>query len=138
MSRRGINPAQGLMVGLAVGTAVAIYRRRASLQSLSGPGHNGALPPGTRALTRSGGSAMQTLLVTAAGTMHALSTAVQGGPTGLVEQTRRYVESARAQLNVAIAEGQLAAAQTRKELEERFAAAKTNPASARSAFDWPS
>jgi hypothetical protein len=51
-----------------------------------------------------------------------------------MDQLRRYVESARAQLDVAIAEGQVAAAQTRQELEARFAAAKNDPGSARSAF----
>ena len=77
---------------------------------------------------------MQNLSTTAIDTMRTLSTALQRGPRDLIEQARRYVDSARAQLDAAIAEGQVAAAQTRKELEERFNAAKENPRSARSAF----
>lgn len=63
-----------------------------------------------------------------------LSAAMQGGPSGVAAHVQRYVQSARAQLDVAIAEGQAAAAQTRKDLEARFAAAKKDPASVRSAF----
>ena len=78
---------------------------------------------------------MQNMLTTtASGAVRALSTAVELGPSGLAEQARRYVDLARTQLDVAIAEGKLAAEQRRKELEERLAAAKRDPASARSAF----
>lgn len=78
---------------------------------------------------------MQNVSTTALGAIHNISTTLQQqGPSGLVEQGRRYLDSARRQLDVAIAEGQLAAAQTRRELEERFAAAKKDPSSARSAF----
>jgi hypothetical protein len=77
---------------------------------------------------------MQTLSTTAIDTMRNLSLALQRGPDGFLAEARRYVDAARAQLDIAIAEGQVAAAQTRKELEERFNAAKENPRSARSAF----
>jgi hypothetical protein len=76
----------------------------------------------------------KTLNTTAIDTMHNLSLALQRGPDGWLAEARRYIDAARAQLDVAIAEGQVAAAQTRKELEERFNAAKENPESARSAF----
>lgn len=105
------------------------------MQALSGPRDGAALPPGSRALVPGGGLAMQNMLIATTGALRTLSTAVQGGPNGLVEQARRYVESARAQLDAAIAEGQVVAAQTRQELEARFAAAKADPASARSAFN---
>jgi hypothetical protein len=77
---------------------------------------------------------MNTLSTTAIETMRNLSLALQRRPDGFLVEARRYLEAARAQLDVAIAEGQVAAAQTRKELEERFNAAKENPRSARSAF----
>ena len=77
---------------------------------------------------------MHTLSTTAIETMRNLSLALQRRPDGFLAEARRYLEAARAQLDVAIAEGQVAAAQTRKELEERFNAAKENPRSARSAF----
>jgi hypothetical protein len=114
---------------------VVIYRRRASLQALAGPRIGAVLPTGSRALVASGGSTMQQMLVTTSGTIRALSTAlIEGGPRGLAAQARRYAESVRAQLDAAIAEGQVTAAQTRQQLEERLAAAKRDPASARSAF----
>jgi hypothetical protein len=77
---------------------------------------------------------MNTLSITAIETMRNLSLALQRRPDGFLVEVRRYLDAARAQLDVAIAEGQVAAAQTRKELEERFNAAKENPRSARSAF----
>lgn len=128
---------QGLLVGLAVGTAaVAAYRRRASLLALAAPRGNAVLPPAGRELALSGGVAMQNMLIsTAAGTARVLSSAVQLGPSGIAEQARRYVQSARVQLDAAIAEGQATAAQTRRDLEARLAAAKADPASAKSAFN---
>lgn len=78
---------------------------------------------------------MQNTSTAALDTLRSFSTALQqGGVNGLVEQGRRYLDSARRQLDVAIAEGQVAAAQTRQELEARFAAAKKDPGSASSAF----
>jgi hypothetical protein len=77
---------------------------------------------------------MHTLSTTAIETMRNLSLAMHRGPDGFLAEVRRYLDAARAQIDVAIAEGQVAAAQTRKELEERFNAAKENPRSARSAF----
>jgi hypothetical protein len=47
---------------------------------------------------------------------------------------QRYIDSARAQLDVAIAEGQAQAARTRTELEARFEEAKRDPSRGRSAF----
>lgn len=76
---------------------------------------------------------MQNANTTAGGGSRWMAT-TQSGPAGILDKVRRYVESARAQLDVAIAEGQLTAAQTRQELEARFANAKNDPASARSAF----
>ena len=146
MSRRGSNPVSGLLIGLAIGAVVvAVYRRWAASQALLGPQSRAALPPGSRQSgaavppgsrlpARRGGVAMQTLSTTAIDTMRNLSLALQHGPDGFLAEARRYVDAARAQLDVAIAEGQVAAAQTRKELEERFNAAKENPQSARSAF----
>jgi hypothetical protein len=135
MSRRGSNPVSGLLIGLAIGAVVvAVYRRWAASQALLGPQSRVALPPGSRLPARRGGVAMQTLSTTAIDTMRNLSLALHHGPDGFLAEARRYVDAARAQLDVAIAEGQVAAAQTRKELEERFNAAKENPQSARSAF----
>ena len=135
MSRRGSNPVSGLLIGLAIGAVVvAVYRRWAASQALLGPQSRAALPPGSRLPARRGGVAIQTLSTTAHDTMRNLSLALQHGPDGFLAEARRYVDAARAQLDVAIAEGQVAAAQTRKELEERFNAAKENPQSARSAF----
>lgn len=77
---------------------------------------------------------MQNILTVATGAVRTLSTALQGGPDGLVEQARHYVEAARTRINTAIAEGQATAVQTRQDLEARLAAAKADPASARSSF----
>ena len=128
--------ASRFLIGLALGAAaVAIYRQRANLQALAGPRIGAALPHGSRAPVPSGASTVQNMLSTTTGALRSVSTTVtERGVNGLTEQARRYVESARAQLDAAIAEGQLAAAQTRQELEARFAAAKSDPASARSAF----
>src|SRR5436309_11841898 len=136
MSRRGPNPVSGLLIGLAIGAVVvAVYRRWAASQALLGPQSRAALPPGSRLPARRGGVAMQkTLSTTAIDTMRNLSLALQHGPDGFLAEARRYVDAARAQLDVAIAQGQVAATQTRKELEARLNAAKENPRSARSAF----
>jgi hypothetical protein len=132
MSRR--SPLAPILIGVAIGaTAAVIYNRRSLLAIAGAPGRP-VLPPGSRALSPNGGLALQNVQNTATSVARSLSTALQGGPSGLIEQAQRYIQTARAQLDVAIAEGQVAAAQTRKELEERFAAAKTDPASARSAF----
>jgi hypothetical protein len=77
---------------------------------------------------------MQTLSTTAVNTMRHLSLTLQQRRRELLVEARRYVDAARAQFDVAIAEGRVAADQTRKELEERFNAAKENPRSGRSAF----
>ncbi len=136
MSGAGSNPVPTILIGLAVGAAaLAVYRRRSSLPALLGPGGTLALPPTSRALISSGGSTVQNMLATtASGAARAVSTVAELGPSGLAEQARRYVEQVRAQLDVAIAEGKVAAEQRRKELEERLAAAKRDPASARTAF----
>jgi hypothetical protein len=125
-----------ILVGLAVGgAALAVYRRRSSLPALLNSRATLALPPGSRSLITSGGSTVQNMLATtASGAARALSTVAELGPGGLAEQARRYVGQVRAQLDVAIAEGKVAAEQRRKELEERLAAAKRDPASARTAF----
>lgn len=125
-----------ILLGLAIGaTAAAIYQRRTLMQALTAPRSGAALPPGQRSPALLEGAAMQNVSTMALGTIRNLSmTLQQQGPSGLVGQGRRYLDSARKQLDIAIAEGQLAAAQTRRELEERFAAAKKDPGSARSAF----
>jgi len=135
LSRQRSNSVSGLLIGLAIGAVVvAVYRRWAISQALLGPQSAAALPPDSRLPARNGGAAMQTLSTTASDTMRNLSLALQRGPDGFLAEARRYVDAARAQLDIAIAEGQVAAAQTRKELEARFNAAKENPRSARSAF----
>ena len=65
---------------------------------------------------------------------HGLLAALQDGPHAVVDEVRRYVETARKQIDLAIAEGKVAAAQTRQELEARFAQAKENPGRGASAF----
>ncbi len=64
------------------------------------------------------------------------STAMQttSGPSGVITRIQQSLASARAQLDTAIAEGQVAADRRRTELEDRFATAKKNPVSAREAF----
>lgn len=129
-----------ILIGLAIGAAAAaVYRRRELAQLLGSPRLVAALPPAgsspALSMSMSKGSPMQNVSIRALDTIRDISTTLQQeGPRGLVEQGRRYFESARKQLDVAIAEGQVAAAQTRQELEARFAAAKADPQSARSAF----
>ncbi len=133
MSRRSAS-LPSLMIGVAIGvTAWAIARRRASM-ALAAPRAETVLP-GEHPPALSGDSSMQTMLTRTNETIRALSTAAQHGSNGLSAQVLRYVASARARVNVAIAEGQVAAAQTRRDLEARLAAAKVDPGSARTAFD---
>jgi hypothetical protein len=124
------------MIGVAIGAAaLAVYRRRSSLSAMLNSRGTLALPAGSRSLISSGESTVQNMLATTASSAaRAISTVAELGPSGLAEQARRYVEQARAQLDVAIAEGKAAAEQRRKELEGRLAAAKRDPASARTAF----
>lgn len=56
------------------------------------------------------------------------------GPSGVVARIQQSLASARAQLDTAIAEGQVAAEKRRTELEDRFATAKKDPTSAQAAF----
>jgi hypothetical protein len=119
------------LFGLAAGAvAYVAYRRRATLLAMIRPQETTALPAGGTAPVVRGNTAVQSTNTTAGSGVASW----QSGPAGIMDQIRRYVESARAQLDVAIAEGQVAAAQTRQELEARFAAAKNDPGSARSAF----
>src|SRR5437016_1092947 len=106
MSRRSSSPVAGMLIGFVVGAVVvAVYRRRAAAasQALLGPQSEAALPPGGRLPARSGseGMAMQTLSTTATDTLRRLSLALQRGPNGLLAEARRYVDGARAQLEVA-------------------------------------
>ena len=120
-----------ILFGLAAGAvAYVAYRRRATLLAALRPQETTALPAAGTAPVVRGNTAVQTTNTTSGSGV----TSWQSGPAGIMDQIRRYVESARAQLDVAIAEGQVAAAQTRQELEARFAAAKNDPGSARSAF----
>ncbi|MCA1599586.1 MAG: hypothetical protein LC769_11355, partial [Chloroflexi bacterium] len=58
----------------------------------------------------------------------------QGAFAHLLAPIQRYIASTRAQLDVAIAEGQAQAARTRQDLEVRFEEAKKDPQRGRSAF----
>ena len=133
MSRRS-GSVPSLMIGVAIGvTAWAIARRRASMALAASPAEPRLA--GGRTLAVSGDSAMQTMLTRTGETIRALSAVAQDGSNGLAAQLRRYATAARARVDVAIAEGQVAAAQTRRDLEARLAAAKVDPGSARTAFD---
>ena len=61
-------------------------------------------------------------------------TGIQLRGQSIIGQIQFYIATARAQVDTAIAEGQAEAARTRRELEDRFAQAKKDPESARSAF----
>ena len=81
------------------------------------------------------GTTTDTITVTALEPKQTPITALQKGVGGIREGIQTYIASARAQLDLAIAEGQATAAQTRQELEQRFVEAKRDPQRARTAFD---
>ncbi len=156
MSEQGAITLPRLLIGLAIGAAaMALYNRRAALLHVSGMAHDDRAH---LALSDSGGLSVQDQSTqarvatttdayvihptgTPAGTATAIEpkqtpvTALQKGVGGIREQIQRYIASARTQLDVAIAEGQATAAQTRQELEQRFVEAKRDPQRARTAFD---
>ncbi len=156
MSERGAITLPRILIGLAIGAAaVALYNRRAALLSVSG------MTRGDRAaLSDSGGASVQdqsrqsrvttttdayvihptgtttdTVAATALEPRQTPITALQKSVGGIREGIQNYIASARAQLDLAIAEGQATAAQTRVELEQRFVEAKRDPQRARTAFD---
>ena len=132
MNRSGSSPLSSLIIGLAVGAvAVTVYRNRASLIAASSTPLAPPLSSGSRSL---GAPTMSHVRLSTDSVMRALTSAVDRGPSGLVEQARHYLESVRARVDAAIAEGRLTAEQTRTELEGRLAQAKVNPASARSPY----
>ena len=161
MSERGAITLPRILIGLAIGAAaVAFYNRRAALLSVSGMARGDRAE---LALSDRGGASVQdqsgqsrvatttdayvihptgtTAGTTAGTTTTALEpkqtpiTALQKRVGGIREGIQHYIDSARAQLDVAIAEGQATAAQTRQELEQRFVEAKRDPQRARTAFD---
>ncbi len=158
MSERGAITLPRILIGLAIGAAAAaLYNRRAALLSVSG------MARGDRAelaLSDRGGASVQdqsgqsrvttatdayiihptgtttdTITATALEPKQTPITALQKGVGGIREGIQNYIASARAQLDLAIAEGQATAAQTRQELEQRFVEAKRDPQRARTAFD---
>ncbi len=149
MSEDRSSPLPRLLLGLAIGaTAIIVYNRQTLLGLVRGRGLHGSatrveLPPGGSVTVdvadRDGGTMTQNGATTTIETTRTTSTAVdQGGLGGRIAAIRArvqaYVDSARAQVDTAIAEGQATAAQTRQELEARFNQAKTDPESARTAF----
>lgn len=151
-----------ILIGVAIGAvALVIYNRRGIFGGVSGPQLGAQLPEGERianadgtpvprsetiqfepvapraAGASAGGAGSSRVTGISASVTRASSTAVQKAQgvfaDGLVP-IQRYIDSARAQLDVAIAEGQAQAARTRTELEARFEEAKRDPSRGRSAF----
>lgn len=134
MSSGNSSPVPRILFGLAAGAvAYVVYRRRATLLATIRPHDATALPAAGGAPFVRGTTAVQTTNTTTGAGGRTMAT-LQSGPSGILDQIRRYVASTRAQLDIAIAEGQVAAAETRRDLEARFATAKKDPSSARSAF----
>ena len=152
-----------ILIGAAIGAvALIVYNRRVILAAVSGSGPEaprpGApLPPGGRVVNADGTPVPQSETIqfdhsgtgTAGGSggglgatvgasvAHASSTAVQtaqGAFSKLMAPIQRYIDSAKAQLDVAIAEGQAQAQRTRVDLEARFEESKKDPSRGRSAF----
>ncbi len=147
-----------ILIGVALGAAaIIIYNRRGIFSGVSGPQPGAQLPTSTgdrivnadgTPVPRSetiafepggtgGGSSAGTGSTIGTSVAQASSTAVrkaQGLFGNLLAPIQRYIDSARAQLDVAIAEGQAQAARTRTELEARFEEAKKDPSRGRSAF----
>ena len=155
MSEQKSSALPRILIGVAIGAAAfVLYNRRGIFAGVSGPQPGAQLPP-------SGVGATADTVVNADGTpvprtetfqfdssgtttfrassrvTSASSTVVQkaqGTLAPMMAPVQRYIASARAQLDVAIAEGQAQAARTRQDLEARFEEAKKDPARGRSAF----
>ena len=142
-----------ILIGVAIGAAAfVLYNRRGIFAGVSGPQPGAQLPPGSvgdtvvnadgtpvpRAETfQFNPPATGAASGTGASVTSASSAAVQktqGTLAHLLAPVQRYIASARAQLDVAIAEGQAQAARTRQDLEARFEDAKKDPARGRTAF----
>ena len=141
-----------ILIGVAIGAAAfVLYNRRGIFAGVSGPQPGAQLPPGSaddtvvnadgtpapRAETFEFNSSGTTTSRAGSSVTAASSTAVQkaqGTFAHLLAPVQRYIASARAQLDVAIAEGQAQAARTRQDLEARFEEAKKDPARGRAAF----
>jgi len=141
-----------ILIGVAIGAAaLVLYNRRGIFAGVSGPQPGAQLPPGSvddtvinadgtvapRAETFQFDPAGTTTFRSGTSVTSASSTAVQkaqGTFAHLLAPVQRYITSARAQLDVAIAEGQAQAARTRQDLEVRFEEAKKDPQRGRSAF----
>jgi hypothetical protein len=141
-----------ILIGVAIGAAAfVLYNRRGIFAGVSGPQPGAQLPPGSvgdtvvnadgtpapRAETFQFDPSGTTTSTAGTSVTAASSTAVQkaqGTFAHLLAPVQRYIASARAQLDVAIAEGQAQAARTRQDLEVRFEEAKKDPQRGRSAF----
>jgi len=141
-----------ILIGVAIGAAAfVLYNRRGIFAGVSGPQPGGQLPPSSASDTvvNADGTPApraETFQFDPPGTTTsgagksvtaASSTAVQkaqGAFAHLLAPVQRYIASARAQLDVAIAEGQAQAARTRQDLEARFEEVKKDPQRGRSAF----
>lgn len=141
-----------ILIGVAIGAAAfVLYNRRGIFAGVSGPQPGAQLPPGSmgdtvvnadgtpapRAETFQFDPSGTTTSRSGTSVTSASSTAVQkaqGTFAHLLTPVQRYIASARAQLDVAIAEGQAQAARTRQDLEVRFEEAKKDPQRGRSAF----
>ena len=144
-----------ILIGVAIGAAAfVLYNRRGIFAGVSGPQPGAQLPPGgagdtadtvvnadgtpvPRAETFQFNPSGTGAAWTGASVTPASSTAVQkaqGAFAHLLAPIQRYIASTRAQLDVAIAEGQAQAARTRQDLEARFEEAKKDPQRGRSAF----
>ncbi len=139
-----------ILIGVAIGAAAfVLYNRRGIFAGVSGPQPGAQLPRGSvgdtadTVINADGTPAprAETFQFDSSGTGTSVtstsSTAVQkaqGTFAHLLAPVQRYIASARAQLDVAIAEGQAQAARTRQDLEARFEEAKKDPQRGRSAF----
>lgn len=153
-----------LLVGLAIGAgavAVALYARKVTTQgALAGseigaretlPGENVVYAPEKEAdgatahnvasaahaavdTAQAAADTAQGAASAAVGTARSTTATVQRRANDLLATVKGYIASARAQLDLAIAEGKATAAQTRLDLEARFEQAKRDPDSAKKAF----
>ncbi len=142
-----------ILIGVAIGAAAfVLYNRRGIFAGVSGPQPGAHLPPSSASDTvinadgtpvpraetfQFNPSGTGAASGTGASVTSASSTAVQkaqGAFAHLLAPIQSYIASARAQLDVAIAEGQAQAARTRQDLEVRFEEAKKDPQRGRSAF----
>jgi len=121
-----------LVLGFAVGAAASLlYSRRMELRAMLRPRpEQPALPLDTATIVSDGAAR------TAVQVREVESTAMQttSGAPSIITRIQQSLASARAQLDAAIAEGQIAAEKRRAELEDRFATAKKDPAVARESF----